>query len=92
MCEENIPFYKLTVQLKHASMTIKIVTLMCNVLTSERSSDDQKQFMIRVGRCLENELSYHITRKKFPNAIRACLKLVVEMHKYTYLNFSYALI
>lgn len=81
MCDENIPFYQLTVQTKYASLTIKIVTLMCNVLTSEKSTDDQKQFMLRVGRCMEKELSYHITRKKFPSVMRACLKLVVKMHK-----------
>lgn len=81
MCEESIPFYQLTVQLKYASLTVKIVTFMWNVLTSEKSNDDQKEFMLRVGRCMEKDLSYHITRQKKPNVIRACLKLVVEMHK-----------
>lgn len=81
MCEENIPFYQLAVQVKYASMNVKIVKLMCDVLTSRTSTDDQKEFMLRVGQCMENELSYHITQRKFPNVVRACLKLVVEMHK-----------
>lgn len=81
MCVENIPFYQLALQVKCALMTVKIVSLMWNVLTSERSTDDQKKFMLRVGTSIEKELSYHITRQERPLVIRNCLKLAVEMHK-----------